>query len=242
MCKFKKPSIPENATPDERRAIMFDALSTLDMSDKVERRENLTYLSWSNAWSEFKYAYPSATYRIVKNPETGLPYFADPDLGIIVFTEVTVDEVTHEMWLPVMDNKNKSMKLDPYTYQVWDSYKKQHTEKTVQAASMFDVNKTIMRCLVKNLAMFGLGLYIYSGDDLPDKASTEDNASGNNGQQKSRPVPQPTDRFAGIKNAINSATDIPGLMGLYLDHQNEVEANPQIKELFTAKRIQLQNK
>ena len=132
------------------------------------------------------------------------------------------------------------MKLDPYTYQVWDSYKKQHTEKTVQAASMFDVNKTIMRCLVKNLAMFGLGLYIYSGDDLPEKATTDD--SGNNGQQKSKPVPQPTDRFAGIKNAINSATDIPGLMGLYLDHQNEVEANPQIKELFTAKRIQLQNK
>ena len=140
MCKFKKPSIPENATPDERRAIMFDALSTLDMSDKVERRENLTYLSWATAWSEFKYAYPSATYRIVKNPETGLPYFSDSALGIIVFTEVTVDEVTHEMWLPVMDNKNKGMKLDPYTYQAWDSYKKQYTEKTVQAATMFDVN------------------------------------------------------------------------------------------------------
>ena len=160
MCKFVKPQIPADATADERRSIMFDALSSLDLSDKVEKRENLTYLSWSNAWSEFKYAYPSATYRIVKNPNTGLPYFTDPNVGIIVFTEVTVDDVTHEMFLPVMNQANRAMKLEPYTYQVYDNYRKQYVEKTVNAATMFDVNKTIMRCLVKNLAMFGLGLYI----------------------------------------------------------------------------------
>ena len=118
MCKFQKPQIPADATVDEKRAIMFDALSQLDLSDKVERREELTYLSWANAWAEFKYAYPSATYRIVKDPTTGLPYFADPLTGIIVYTEVTVDDVTHEMWLPVMDNKNKAMKFEPYTYTV----------------------------------------------------------------------------------------------------------------------------
>ena len=66
MCKFQSPVIPENATTDERRAIMFNALSNLDLSDKCEKRESLTYLSWANAWSEFKSAYPSATYRILK--------------------------------------------------------------------------------------------------------------------------------------------------------------------------------
>lgn len=163
MCKFKKPEIPANITADERRAIMFNALSSLDLNDKLEKRDNdkLSYLSWANAWAEFKAAYPSATYRVIKNPETNLPYFTDPNVGIMVFTEVTVDELTHSMWLPVMDAKNKAMKLAPYTYQVWDSYKKAYIEKTVQAATMFDINKTLMRCLVKNLAMFGLGLYVY---------------------------------------------------------------------------------
>ena len=127
MCKFQTPNVPQGATADERRAIMFNALSNLDLSDKCEKRESLTYLSWANAWSEFKSAYPSATYRILKN-EIGLPYFSDPDLGIMVFTEVTVDDVTHQMWLPVMDSKNKAMKLTPYTYQVWDSYKKSYVE------------------------------------------------------------------------------------------------------------------
>lgn len=162
MCKFKKPEIPANITADERRAIMFNALSSLDLNDKLEKRENdkLSYLSWANAWAEFKAAYPSATYQVIKNPETKLPYFTDPNVGIMVFTEVTVDNLTHSMWLPVMDAKNKAMKLTPYTYQVWDSYKKAYTEKTVTAATMFDINKTLMRCLVKNLAMFGLGLYM----------------------------------------------------------------------------------
>jgi hypothetical protein len=54
MCKFQKPVIPANATDDERRAVMFDALYSLDLSDKVEKYNDLTYLSWANAWAEFK--------------------------------------------------------------------------------------------------------------------------------------------------------------------------------------------
>ena len=237
MCKFQTPNVPQGATADERRAIMFNALKNLDLSNKCEKRDTLTYMSWSNAWSEFKSAYPSATYRILKN-ESGLPYFSDPNLGIMVFTEVTVDEVTHQMWLPVMDSKNKAMKLQPYTYSVWDNYKKAYVEKTVQAASMFDINKTLMRCLVKNLAMFGLGLYIFQGDDLPEK-SADDTASS--AQPIQRPVQQqPVDPLAPIKNAINSMADLNSLMNLYFDHQNEVEGNPEIKALFTQRRQQFQ--
>ena len=241
MCKFQTPNVPQGATADERRAIMFNALSNLDLSDKCEKRgESLTYLSWSNAWSEFKSAYPSATYRILKN-EDGLPYFSDPNLGIMVFTEVTVDEVTHQMWLPVMDSKNKAMKFEPYTYNVWNNFKKAFEEKTVQAASMFDINKTLMRCLVKNLDMFGLGLYIFPGDDLPEK-SADDITSSAPQQPIQRPVQQPVDPLAGIKTAINSANDVTTLMSFYLDHQGEIEANPSIKALLTQRKQQLQNK
>jgi hypothetical protein len=238
MCKFQTPNVPQGATADEIRAIMFNALSNLDLSDKCEKRESLTYLSWANAWSEFKSAYPSATYRILKN-ENGLPYFSDPNLGIMVFTEVTVDDVTHQMWLPVMDSKNKAMKLEPYTYSVWNNFKKAFEEKTVQGASMFDINKTLMRCLVKNLAMFGLGLYIFQGDDLPEKSADDTNSSAPQ-QPIQRPVQQPVDPLAPIKNAINSMVDVNSLMNLYFDHQNEVEGNPEIKALFTQRRQQLQ--
>ena len=237
MCKFQTPNVPQGATADERRAIMFNALSNLDLSDKCEKRDQLTYLSWANAWSEFKAAYPSATYEILKN-ENGLPYFSDPNLGIMVFTSVTVDDVTHQMWLPVMDSKNKAMKLEPYTYSVWNNFKKAFEEKTVQGASMFDINKTLMRCLVKNLAMFGLGLYIFQGDDLPEKSADDTTLSAP--QQTVRPVQQ--DPLAGIKNAINSANDVTTLMSFYLDHQGEIEANPQIKALLTQRKQQLQNK
>ena len=97
MCKFQKPTVPQGATADERRAIYFETLYSLDMNEKVEKRENLNYLSWANAWSEFKRAYPSATYRIIKDSVTNLPYFADERTGIMVYTEVTVDDITHEM-------------------------------------------------------------------------------------------------------------------------------------------------
>ena len=231
---------------------MFDALYSLDLSDKLERRENdkLSYLSWANAWAEFKRAYPNAEYRIIKDQTTNLPYFNDPNIGIMVYTEVTADGQTYEMWLPVMDAKNKAMKEQPYTYQVYDSYKKTYIEKTVQAATMFDVNKAIMRCLVKNLAMFGLGLYVYAGEDL----SNEENLVAENNLQKKQTTrrtkittpshtttttQQPTDKYSGIRIALSQCNDNTSLMNLYRQHQNEVEGNAEIKALFTERKNQL---
>lgn len=139
---------------------IFETLSAINVNDKTEKKEGLTYLSWAWAWAEFQKICPEATYQILKNTE-GLPYFAD-ESGAIVYTRVTVGNITHEMWLPVMDGKNKAMKKTPYTYTT------KYGEKSVDAYTMFDINKTIMRCLTKNLAMFGLGIYIYAGEDLPE--------------------------------------------------------------------------
>lgn len=246
MCKFNKPQIPAGATADERRAIYFDALYSLDMNDKVEKRENLSYLSWANAWAEFKRAYPSATYRIVKDPITNLPYFADERTGIMVYTEVTVDDITHEMWLPVMNTSNKAMKLESYTYKVYDKFKKEYVERMVEAASMFDINKTIMRCLVKNLAMFGLGLYIYAGEDIPEKM-VEDNTNQqesipvqrqqNNTRSQVKPVQTPVkNEAATIKAEIIAAKDVTSLVSLYLDYTEAIESNPELKNLLTNRK------
>lgn len=137
---------------------------------------SLSYLSWSHAWAELKKDYPDATYKIKKFGEAQLPYVYDENTGYMVFTEVTIAEQTHEMWLPVMDGANKAMKSEPYTYQVinWVNGKRDgFKDKSVEQASMFDINTAIMRCLTKNLAMFGLGLYIYSGEDLPEAPLVE---------------------------------------------------------------------
>ena len=144
---------------------VFDVLNGTNVNEHTEKVENdygkaLTYLSWCWAWAEVKKRYPDANYEIEKFD--GLPYVYDELTGYMVYTKVTIEGITHEMWLPVMDSKNKAMKAIPYTYQT------KKGEKTVEAATMFDVNKALMRCLTKNLAMFGLGLYIYAGEDIPE--------------------------------------------------------------------------
>ena len=154
----------------------FEKLYRVNVNDYTEEKNGLTYLSWANAWAEVKKIYPDAQYTI-KRFDNNLPYVYDENTGYMVFTDVTIEGITYEMWLPVMDGANKAMKDMSYKYQVkkWNNNTKSYdmVEKTVEPATMFDINKTIMRCLVKNLAMFGLGLYIYAGEDLPETEPVE---------------------------------------------------------------------
>ncbi len=145
---------------------VYEVLSHVDVNKHTEKKKNLTYLSWAWAVGEVKKKYPNFSYEIYKD-ENNLPYVYDQNTGYMVFTKVTIEDLTHEMWLPVMDGANKAMKSTPYTYTT------KYGEKTCEAATMFDINKTIMRCLVKNLGMFGLGLYIYAGEDLPNEIASE---------------------------------------------------------------------
>jgi hypothetical protein len=143
----------------EKKKSVFERLSAINVNEHVEKKSNLSYLSWAWAWSEVKRACPDARYDVQ-------PTEYDEVLGFMCHTTVTIEGETLEMWLPVMDGANKSMLKTPYTY------KTKYGEKTVDGATTFDINKTIMRCLVKNLAMFGLGLYIFAGEDLPEDTST----------------------------------------------------------------------
>lgn len=160
---------------ENNKKSVFETLNAINVNDMVEKKKTekstLTYLSWSSAWQVVKNEFPDVEYEILRNPETNLPYWYDPLTGYMVFTKVTIDNQTHSMWLPVMDGTNHAMKAEPY--QVQTKYKK----FTVPAATMCDINKAIMRCLVKNLSMFGLGLYIYRSKDLPDGESQAQNTA-----------------------------------------------------------------
>lgn len=149
----------------------FEEIYAINVNDKTEKKGNLTYLSWAYAWAEFKKVYPGAKYKI--NAFDGTYCTGNEKMGYMVQTEVTAEEQTYEMWLPVMDHKNSAI-LQP---------------------KMTEINKTIMRCLTKNLAMFGLGLYIYAGEDLPE--GDDGNEGGRvetNDQNKPKTAPKTQDK------------------------------------------------
>lgn len=153
---------------EEKKKNLFDELYDINVTDKVEQKNGLNYLSWAYAWAEVKKRDADANYKIMMFDNK--PYIYDETLGYMVCTEVTIYNQTHQMWLPVMDGANKAMLDHTYTY------KTKYGEKDVEKASMFDINKTLMRCLVKNIAMFGLGLILYTGEDLPETEVTQEEA------------------------------------------------------------------
>lgn len=131
----------------------FSILNAINVNDKTEKKNGLTYLSWAWAWGEVKKLHPDATYTIYENAE-GWNYHTDGKT-CWVKTGVTVEGIEHIEYLPVMDFKNKSIPAESVT--------------------SFDVNKAIQRSLTKALARHGLGLYIYAGEDLPEGESEPKN-------------------------------------------------------------------
>ena len=125
---------------------VFETLNAINVNDKTEKKNGLTYLSWAWAWGEAKKRYPEASYTIYENAG-GWNYFTDGKT-CWVKTGVTIEGLEHIEYLPVMDYRNKSI--------------------TSESVTSFDVNKAIQRSLTKALARHGLGLYIYAGEDLPD--------------------------------------------------------------------------
>ena len=140
---------------EEKKKSVFDTLNAINVQEHVEVKNiggvKLSYLSWAWAWTEVKKAYPEAFYTIYENKD-GLFYHTDGKTAWVK-TGVTIEGIEHIEYLPVMDNRNKSITLDKLT--------------------SFDVNKAIQRSLTKACARHGLGLYIYAGEDLPEEEAKQ---------------------------------------------------------------------
>ena len=134
----------------EKQQSVFETLYKINVNEWVEKKGNLSYLSWANAWAAVKKAYPDATYTVYeRETQTGpVNYFTDGKT-CWVKTGMTINGLEHIEMLPVMDFHNKSMPL--------------------VAVDSMAVNKAIQRSLTKAAARHGLGLYIYSGEDLPEE-------------------------------------------------------------------------
>jgi hypothetical protein len=130
-------------------ASIWKTLSSINVNDHIEKKNGFSYLSWAWAWGVLMEHYPESEFHFLKGIN-GEEVFASPDGTFEVRCRLLVaadgNIVAREMWLPVMDHKNNAIK-NPNSR---------------------DVNDAKMRCLVKVMALFGLGHYIYAGEDLPD--------------------------------------------------------------------------
>lgn len=130
----------------------FEELNAVNVNDKTEQKNGLTYLAWAYAWGEVKKRYPEASYVIYENAQ-GWNYHTD-GRTCWVKTGVSIEGIEHIEELPVMNNRNQSIPLENVT--------------------SCDVNKAIQRSLTKACARHGLGLYIYAGEDLPENEKEEE--------------------------------------------------------------------
>ena len=152
----------------ETKKNYFEELNGVNVSDKIEKKNGLSYLSWAYAWGELKKKYPDSNYTIYENAE-GWNYFSD-GRTCWVKTGVTVNGIEHIEYLPVMDFKNKSIPAN--------------------AVTSFDVNKAIQRSLTKAVARHGLGLYIYAGEDLPEESGETPAPVKTTTPKKTTPAPK----------------------------------------------------
>ena len=147
----------------------IEKLLKVNVNEHTEKKNNLTYLSWAWAWAEALKADPAATYVVEMFDVTTQSGFFEKRCYMeingtaMVWVTVTLFGKPMTCQLPVMDNKNDSIPLAGKT--IINKYNK---EVRVECDS-FAVNTAIMRCMTKALSLHGLGLYIYAGEDLPEK-------------------------------------------------------------------------
>jgi hypothetical protein len=205
------------------------------VNDHVEKKQNLSYLSWAWAWAEALKADSAATFEV--KLFDGKAYMDINGTGMVWVT-VTVFNKPMTCFLPVMNHRNQP----------------------IQNPDAFQVNTAIMRCMVKGLALHGLGLYIYAGEDLPQseettpvivKAITPDGTAMADVEVNTGQADANAQLFAeGMMTYTNHCTDVKGLNSYWKANQGQLDglkvSHPdlygQIRNRFADLKKQLSEK
>jgi hypothetical protein len=184
-------------------------LLKLNVNEHVEKKQNLSYLSWAWAWAEALKADPAATFEV--QIFDGKPYMDVNGTGMVWVT-VTMFGKPMTCFLPVMNHRNQP----------------------IQNPDSFQVNTSIMRCMTKGLALHGLGLYIYAGEDLPEadsvepvivKALTPDGTATADVEVNTGQADANAELFAeGMMTYTNHCTDVKGLNSYWKANQGQLDA------------------
>lgn len=185
---------------EKERKTHYEMLRDVDVKDHIEKKGKFNYLSWAWAVDTMYLHDPDATYE-----------FKDPvkydDGTMMIYCTVTMFGKAKTMWLPVLDHKNNP----------------------IANPNAFNVNTTMMRCLVKAIAMHGLGLYIYAGEDLPESTKEEINNQVINEVQLSVLNKLFNEREADVQAFLNhykieKLEDLPS--GVFLQAKGALERKP----------------
>ena len=123
----------------------FEELAKVNIKDKVEKKGNFDYLSWANAWAFVKLRYPNAQRNVYEDQSSGLNFFTDGRTAYVK-VGITINEIEHIDYLPIIDFRNNSIRIEKIT--------------------SMDVNTAIQRSTAKACAMHGLGLSLWVGEDV----------------------------------------------------------------------------
>ena len=184
---------------------IFEKLSAINVNEKTEKKGKFTYLSWAFAWAELKKVSPTAKAKVYHDKNTNMPYFASK-AGVIVKVGVTVEGLEHINYLPVMDFRNNSIPAED--------------------VNMMDINKAIQRCTVKAIALHGLGLYIYAGEDLPE-------------EDIKQVIQLTAERLIEITNEVNQLKDGGSLNSYYGKLAVNEKTNKAVLKVLSDKRTDL---
>lgn len=226
-------------------------LLKLNVNEHVEKKQNLSYLSWAWAWAEALKADPVASFEV--QTFDGKPYM-DINGTAMVWVTVTMFGKPVTCFLPVMNSSNQPISIDGRKYK--DKYGNEKVEKL----DSFNLNTAIMRCMTKGLALHGLGLYIYAGEDLPQveettpvivKAVTPDGTAMADVQVDTGQADANAELFAeGMMTYTNHCTDVKGLNSYWKANQVQLDAlkvsHPdlygQVRNRFSELKKQLSEK
>ena len=195
----------DQTTPQGTSALAFSQLRLVDVNEYIEKKNGLSYLSWAWAVDQLLQRDPTATWDYRTSGE-GVPYVLIGQTAM-VFCTVHAFGVSRTAQLPVMDHRNKP----------------------IPNPDAFQVNTAMQRCLAKAIALHGLGLYIYAGEDVPEEVKPE------------RPEPKLTaEELKKAQEAIADCETIEQLRDLY----NSFDATTRhvTKELVSATKKNLEAK
>lgn len=177
-------------------------LIKVDTSGHIEKKNGLSYLSWAWAWTEALKADPTANFHVESftYDDVTLPFMKIGDTAM-VWVSVTMFGQKRTCMLPVMDHRNKP----------------------IPKPDAFQVNTAIMRCMVKALALHGLGLHIYAGEDLPEMVDqdTGEIKQARKPEQKPEQKPEPEVKLQATKKSDPDRPIEPWKITVTLDPKAE---------------------
>ena len=153
---------------------VFQKLKEVDISKLAEKKGKFDYLSWAHAVREMLKVFPEATWEV--HEYDGMPYM-ETTTGYYVKVSVTIEEITRTQIHPVLDNKNQA----------------------IEKPNTFQINTSIQRCLAKAIALHGLGLVLFAGEDLPDNITEKQEKEEQNKKDKGKKTKESEQRTSNKK-------------------------------------------